>query len=255
MILANLKDLSISLPFQNHQGQKAEELLELADSVFKYHQTTMTTKPISRNNFQYSQDQEWANKLAAELDDEYGSSWGKYENDFVQPDVDEAESYDSWAKRIIHEYKKKTKPTTIPPPPKPEATSTWTKEDQHKFIQDEEKRKQQQKLIEINHKRLQFLSKLRVMVQSESPIASQDLPFSLSENVDSICQLILLHLKELEDVDEKRKELRNLRVMWHPDRFNQKVGQRLEEDIRENVLKKVTEISQYLNTFDFKAAS
>ena len=87
LILANLKDLSVSLPFQNHQGQKAEELLELADSVYKYHQTT---KPISSNNLQSSEDQEWANKIAAELDDEYGSSWGKYENDFIQPDVDEA---------------------------------------------------------------------------------------------------------------------------------------------------------------------
>ena len=250
LILANLKDLSVSLPFQNHQGQKAEELLELADSVYKYHQTT---KPISSNNLQSSEDQEWANKIAAELDDEYGSSWGKYENDFIQPDVDEAESYDSWAKRIIHEYKKKTKPSTLPPLPKPEAKSSWTEEDQRKFIQEEEKRKQQQKLIEINQKHLHFLHKLTLMAQSENPIASQDLPFTLSENIDSICQLILLHLKELKDVDVKRKELKKACITWHPDRFNQRFGQRIQEDIREKVLKKVTEISQYLNTFDCEA--
>jgi NF-kappa-B inhibitor-like protein 1 len=249
LILANLKDLSVSLPFQNHQGQRAEELLELADSVYKYHQTT---KPVSNNNLQSSEEQEWKNKLAAELDDEYSSSWGKYENDYIQPDVDEAESYDSWAKRIIHEYKKKTKLSGLPPPPKPEVKSSWTEEDQRKFIEEEEKRKQQQKLSEINHKRLQFLTKLRVMVQSENPIAIQDLPFSLSENINSICQLILFHLKELEDADEKRKALRNLQLLWHPDKFSQKFGQRLQESDRENVLKKVTEISQYLNTFDFQ---
>lgn len=226
--------------------------------MYKYHQgkSNQTNSENDNNHLQSSEDQEWTNKLAAELDDEYGSSWGKYENDYVQPDTDETETYDSWAKRIIYEYKKKTKPPPAPTSSKSELkSSTWTEEDQRKFIQEEEKRKQQQKSADINNKRLQFLSQLRIMVQSESQIQISDLPFDLSENVDSICQLILLHVKEIEEVDAKRKALRELRVLWHPDKFTQKFGLRLYEEIRDDVLKKVTEISQYLNTFNFQSAS
>ena len=226
--------------------------------MYKYHQgkSNQTNSENDNNHLQSSEDQEWTNKLAAELDDEYGSSWGKYENDYVQPDTDETETYDSWAKRIIYEYKKKTKLPPAPTSSKSELkSSTWTEEDQRKFIQEEEKRKQQQKSADINNKRLQFLSQLRIMVQSESQIQISDLPFDLSENVDSICQLILLHVKEIEEVDAKRKALRELRVLWHPDKFTQKFGLRLYEEIRDDVLKKVTEISQYLNTFNFQSAS
>ena len=244
--MAHLKDLSAALSQHNYEGQTAKDLLDLADSVYQYH-IGGSEKTMEFN--QQKEDQEWERKLAAELDEEYGTNWGKYEEDFCQ-DVNGTESYDSWAERMIFEHKKRTKVKNVPPlASQPKVEPTWTEEDQQKFLKQEEARKLQRKTAEIAQKRYAFLTKLSLLVQSENVIALSDLPFNCSEKVESIGQLILAHVNELEETEAKRKALRELQRLWHPDKFSQKFGSRLKNEIREIVLKKVTEISQYLNAF------
>ncbi len=240
--------MSAALTQPNYVGQTAKDLLELADSVYQYH---VGGSEKTREFHKQKDDQEWQRKLTAELDDEYGTNWGKYEEDFFQVDANEAESYDSWAERMISEHKKRTKAQNYPPPPvsQPKVEPSWTAEDQQKFLKEEEARKLQRKTAETSQKRYTFLTKLSLLVQTENPISLSDLPFDCSEEIESICQLILVHVKELEDTEAKRKALRELQRLWHPDKFSQKFGSRLKDEIRQNVLKKVTEISQYLNAF------
>ena len=246
--MAHLKDLSASLSQPNLEGQTAKDLLDLADSVYQYH---LAGTGKRANSSAQSDEQEWKNKLAAEMDDEYGSSWGKYEADFQEPDLNEAETYDSWAERMIREHRKRSKAArnSNPPPPKPEPTPSWTPEDQQRFLKEEEARRQLQKTAEKAEKRFQFLFKLQRMVQSEGTIEEQDLPFDCSADIRSIGDLIVLHVNELDQADAQRKALRELQRLWHPDKFSQKFGQRLNAKIRDKALARVTEISQYLNAF------
>lgn len=249
LILAHLKDLSASLGQPNLNGQTAKDLLDLADSIYQHH----TARTGRRGNGSVQdEEQEWRNKLAAEMDDEYSCSWGKYEADFQQPDLDEAETYDTWAERMIREHKKRLRAArnfNAPPQSKPEVKPSWTPEDQQRFLREEESRRQLQKAAEEAEKRFQFLFKLQSLVRSDSEIKESDLPFSCSEDVKSIGQIILLHVNEQDQVDAKRKALRELQRLWHPDKFSQKFSQRLSATIRDKVLAKVTEISQYLNAF------
>ncbi|KAI9555548.1 hypothetical protein GHT06_018063 [Daphnia sinensis] len=249
MILGNLKEMSVSLTQSNLSGQTAKDLLDLADSVYQYHIGGSEKKE------EYSKqknEQEWEQKLAAELDYEYQNHWGKYEQDFLQEDTNESESYDSWAKRMIFEYKQKNSARTFSIPPQAQSNHkpSWTEEDQQKFLKDEETRKQMRKASETADRRFLFLSKLSMLIKTENPIEISDLPFQPSDTIESIGQLILLHVKESEDADTKKKALRELQRLWHPDKFSQKFGARLKEEIRESVLRKVTEISQYLNAFN-----
>ncbi|XP_057375374.1 NF-kappa-B inhibitor-like protein 1 [Daphnia carinata] len=249
MILANLKEMSVSLTQTNLNGQTAKDLLDLADSVYQYHLGGSEKKE------EYSQqknEQEWERKLAAELDYEYENHWGKYEKDFLQEDTDETESYDSWATRMIFEHKQKNsaRKFSIPSQAQSNHKSSWTEEDQKKFLKDEETRRQLQKTSRTADRRFLFLSKLSMLIKTENPIEISDLPFQLTDTVESIGQVILLHVKESEDADAKRKALRELQRLWHPDKFSQKFSTRLKEEIRESVLRKVTEISQYLNAFN-----
>ena len=250
LVLANLKDLSASLDQPNLEGNTGKDLLDLADSVYQYHLagSNIPTMPTHQ-----PEEEEWRNKLSAELEDEYVSSWGKYEADFTQANQEEeTETYDSWAQRMMDEHRKRTRTHFTPPTTKQEKklASGWTPEDQQRFLKEEELKRELQRTTDIANKRYQFLSKLQAMVMSERPIEEKDLPFHCSQSLESIGQLILLHVTELGDLEAKRKAMRELQRLWHPDKFMQKFGHRLNETIRDQVLRKVTEISQYMNAYN-----
>jgi len=223
LVLANLKDLSASLDQPNLEGNTGKDLLDLADSVYQYHLagSNIPTMPTHQ-----PEEEEWRNKLSAELEDEYVSSWGKYESDFTQANQEETETYDSWAQRMMNEHRKRTRTHFTPPTTKQEKkpASGWTPEDQQRFLKEEELKRELQRTTDIANKRYQFLSKLQAMVMSERPI--------------------------LGDLEAKRKAMRELQRLWHPDKFMQKFGHRLNETIRDQVLRKVTEISQYMNAYN-----
>lgn len=249
MILSNLKEMSVSLTQTNLNGQTAKDLLDLADSVYQYHLGGSEKK---KEYAQQKNEQDWEQKLVAELDYEYENHWGKYEKDFLEEESNETESYDSWAKRMIFEHKQKNSAQkfSIPSQAQSNHKASWTQEDQQKFLKDEETRRQLRKAAETADRRFLFLSKLSMLIKTENTIEMSDLPFQPTDAIESIGQLILLHVKESENTDTKRKALRELQRLWHPDKFSQKFGARLKEEIRESVLKKVTEISQYLNAFN-----
>lgn len=253
LILAHLKDLSASLTQPNLEGVTGKDLLDLADSVYQYHLVGTRQKNLSSTN--QKEEEEWRNKLSAELDDEYSSNWGRYEADFLQPDLEEAETYDSWAERMIFEHQQKRRRVVILPQPQEEAKakSSWTHEDQQRFLKEEESRKRIREVSEIAEKRYVFLAKLQALAHSEQPIKASDLPFGVTQDVESIGNLILFHVKEMKEVEAKRKALKELQRLWHPDKFAQKFGQRLGDEIRTEVLNKITEISQYLNVYNCSA--
>lgn len=238
-----MSSFSTSLDEVNKDGQTVKFLLDTADSLYQNHNTEILA--VNRRN---DAEEDWNNKLATEMEDEYQNDWGQYEADFSQT-LPESESYDAWAERMINEHRKKHSKITMVPKPQTKPSS-WTPEDQNQFIKKEEEMRRLAKLNKASELRLQFLSKLRCMVRSEGTIELEDLPFDCKDDIHSICQHILFDVKEAKDVEVKRKALRELKRMWHPDKFSQKFSQRLAENIRETTMDKVNKIAQYLNTYD-----
>ena len=234
---------STSLDEVNKDGQTVRFLLDTADAVFQSHTREIPT--VSKN---VEMEDDWNYKIAAEMEDEHETSWGQYENDYSQT-FPESESYDSWADRLFSEHQRKHSNIlkTFKLPKKP---SSWTAEDQSQFLMEEEKKRLLMEFEKSSQLRLQFLSKLHSMVHSEGTIHLEDLPFNCDDEVQSICKHILSDVKEMKETEERRKALRELKRLWHPDKFAQKFNQRLAENIRERVSKKVNDIAQFLNTYD-----
>ena len=244
--------MATSLNDRNSKGQTLKSLLEVADTLYQYHTTDTTKKVHRQREDSVPEEDEWSSKIAGELHDEYEASWGRYEDDYFQPvEEEEEEDYDTWASRMIHERRRKLESCRAPPPPpKVETKPSWTAEDQERFLKEEEQRKQMKKVCEKLQQRKKFHSKLGKMVQNENAaIGESDLPFKLSESVTDICELIVADVEDVKNDDAKRKLHRELQRLWHPDKFCQKFSQRISEDIRPAVLKKITEISQCLNVY------
>ena len=58
---------------------------------------------------------------------------------------------------------------------------------------------------------------------------------------------VMLHGADREDVAVFRKVLRRQQAVWHPDRFDQRCGARLQEKDKQRILDTVTALSQELN--------
>jgi len=248
LILLHLNGFATSMDQSNDDGLTVGFLLETADAIYRHH-----TREIPKK-IHHDAEEDWNSKICAEMEDEYQNNWGQYEEDFLEADVNDCETYDSWAERMIYEHRKKTSNHSykVPPAPKVESKSSsgWSAEDQSQFLKNEETKRIAKEAEKSSKLRFQFLSKLRNMVHSEGTIHSTDLPFDCQDQVECICQHILFDVKEVNDVEEKRKAVRELKRLWHPDKFAQKFHQRLAEDIKDPVMKKVNEIAQYLNTYN-----
>lgn len=59
---------------------------------------------------------------------------------------------------------------------------------------------------------------------------------------------VMLHGVDRKDLPAFRQMLRKQQAMWHPDRFAQRCGARLEEKDRQRILDTVTALSQELNS-------
>jgi len=250
MVHPLLAHIPISMEEKNKNGHSLEFLLEMADAFYHQHRD----RGINNNfhNNRNAKEEEWNRKLAGELEDEY-AAWSRYEEDFTWVNR-ECENYDSWAERILQERKSKMKSSGPQSPPKEEVKPSGMKEDQDKFFRDQEARKHVKILSDKLKRRMKFKLKLAQLVQKqEREIFETDLPFALNDEVSEICELIVMDLEDIEDDKEaKRKSYRELQRLWHPDKFSQKFGARLTDNLRPKVLQKITEISQSLNAYHCK---
>ena len=81
-------------------------------------------------------------------------------------------------------------------------------------------------------------------------ITAEKIPFSGVNNAD-IVKILLEEVKGREASDIKAKIREEIR-RWHPDKFLQKLGYRIEESEKESVMLRVKEVAQALNDYGIK---
>lgn len=82
---------------------------------------------------------------------------------------------------------------------------------------------------------------------SKKRLSYSDIPWPSPRGTVAEMLDVMLHGTDRADVPAFRKVLRRQQVLWHPDRFAQRCGDRLEEGDKQRILDTVTALSQELN--------
>eukprot|EP00092_Neocalanus_flemingeri_P015620 GFUD01016908.1.p1 GENE.GFUD01016908.1~~GFUD01016908.1.p1 ORF type:complete len:341 (+),score=110.32 GFUD01016908.1:50-1072(+) len=184
-----------------------------------------------------TEDDEWRDKLAEECDYEYETNLGKFED--AQNYVGEsAETYDDWADRIYKAFassRKRKYPQTEEKPKKLKSLKPDI---------DLEQAAKNYQLLKDNKVKLKQKRMCDKLFNSDEIITENDIPF---ENFEATKILdILLGDVAGGNAEDVKKTIREAIRRWHPDKFKQKLGERICEKDSELVMEKVKHISQAL---------
>jgi len=187
-----------------------------------------------------TEEDEWRDKLAEECDYEYETHLGKFEDD--QNYVGEsAETYDDWAERIYKAFSSSRKRKYPKSEEKPKQIKSLKPEI------DLEQAEKNYQLLKENKLKLKQQRMCDKLFNSQEIITGDDIPF-LDFEASKILDILLGDVAggNAEVVKKKiREEIRR----WHPDKFKQKLGDRICEKQTEIVMEKVKHVSQALTNF------
>ncbi|XP_010875811.2 NF-kappa-B inhibitor-like protein 1 isoform X1 [Esox lucius] len=240
----------------NNAGITPQDLLQ----GIKY-QKAVPNSHISENK---DDEQEWQEKLFGECQDEFFETFGQYDADYLFEDTDE-EDFQDWADRIRQEYINKQNANAQ------RLASSGSHGKRKKKTEEEERanREMHEKLQREHEEYLAraaqkaeetHLSKKRryeercVATFSKDTASTAttklgycDIPWPAPKGSVNEMVNVMLHGADRKDVPVFRKLLRRQQAVWHPDRFAQRCGARLEERDKQKILDTVTALSQELN--------
>ncbi|XP_043534272.1 NF-kappa-B inhibitor-like protein 1 [Chiloscyllium plagiosum] len=196
-------------------------------------------------------DREWYQKLSAECEAEFYTQCGRYEEDLSTGEA-EPETYDTWADRLAREYAAKRCRG---------AGNSWSREQWAKEKEWEQQEQEHRRYLEqaqrlqteraASHKQRYERGCAHIFGQGSpgtgTPLSYSDIPWPAPRGTVEEMVAVILHGVERGDPGVYRRYLRGQQVMWHPDRFTQRCGDRLAQADRQRILDTVIALSQALN--------
>lgn len=250
------------LDVKNSEGKTARQSLNRLKRAFKHSKREKEIESQRRQQWRMDNekmskkedDLEWERKLQFEAGQE-DFEFSKYnQDDYVET---MQETYDEWVERIMHERWQKTAAN------KQEKTETDSKRKQHQEQASRERTKQLEKEHETYMKRMsierqklklgtnlaEYEKQCQVTFDSDSrtTIKFIDVPWPCQGDTNEMIKLVK-RWSELKPDEERKKFLKEQQVRWHPDKFLQKCGNRLESGDREKVIEQVKQLSQEINS-------
>lgn len=244
------------LEIKNNDGRTAKECLGQLKRAYaqrreeietqRKQQWQMKKEEMSRKE----DDLEWERKLEFEAGQEDFSKYNQ--DDYIETTQ---ETYDEWVERMLHErWQKKASR-------KQDKTKAERRQEQQQ--QAKERTKQLEKeheaymtRISIERQKLKLVAtlaeyenKCQEIFDSDSTTAIKftDVPWPSHGDTKDMINLVQ-RWAELKSEDERKKFLKEQQVRWHPDKFLQKCGNRLDLDDREKIIEQVKELSQEINS-------
>uniref|UniRef100_A0A8C8RPS0 NF-kappa-B inhibitor-like protein 1 n=1 Tax=Pelusios castaneus TaxID=367368 RepID=A0A8C8RPS0_9SAUR len=202
------------------------------------------------------QDPDWAwrQKLLGECHDEYQESW-RYEEDFCTSHPD-PEPYEQWAERMAREYSQKRRSgaglghqsarpghgATQPSRP----TSQSPPQEESRLYRERAHTKKEE-LREAKRRRYQEGCARVFAPDATRPLCYGDIPWPSPRGTAAEMATAAMLGTDPADVGAYRRQLRQQRALWHPDKFAQRCEGRLAEPDRGRILATVMALSQELN--------
>jgi len=186
-----------------------------------------------------TEEQEWRERLAWEAGQEW-AEMGRYEEEEQENAEEEAETHSQWADRIYRAFSAKRRPK--PPPPGPSAPKSLKPtidlaqaEENYKKLKEKRMKERQKKLVDK-------------LFNSDCLIGEEDLPFKGIDDTTMV-EIMLEVGGEEDDQGLVKKIIREELRRWHPDKWEQKLGDRVKKGQKERVMERVKQISQALNNY------
>ncbi|XP_053331812.1 NF-kappa-B inhibitor-like protein 1 [Clarias gariepinus] len=205
-------------------------------------------------------EKEWREKLLGECQDEFFETFGQYDDDFLRDDEDEGDFAD-WAERIRREYVAKQHARA-------QADSKRSRKNKEKNQEEQERqRRELHARLEKEHREyLERASRKKDETQqgrkrryeercddvflkpsSSGVLGYEDIPWPAPRGSVEEMIAVILHGVDRSDTGVFRKFLRRQQALWHPDKFAQRCGGRLQDRDRQRIMDTVTALSQELN--------
>ncbi|XP_029565018.1 NF-kappa-B inhibitor-like protein 1 isoform X1 [Salmo trutta] len=211
----------------------------------------------------------WQENLFGECQDEFFETFGQYDaDDLFAEDTDE-EDFQDWADRIRQEYVTKQHAEAQ------RLASSGFHGKRKKEVDEEDRanralherlqREHEEYLAraarkeEETHqgKKRRYEERCADTVSTDTAavattkLSYRDIPWTAPKGSVEV----MLHGADRKDMPVFRKLLRRQQTVWHPDRFAQRCGTRLEEGDKQRILETVTALSQELNRLSPEALS
>ena len=232
------------LDAKNREGISARDLIVKLEKIKSKEDNTYVSPFTTSGSFGFNEepeDAEWREKLAGEFEDEYQSSFGKFDNYSSYSEPSE-ETYDTWADRIYREFSgrrnrdkvlhknentkgRSSQKKTL----KPDIDLTEAKRS-YDLLKEQRKIKKQKALCEH-------------LFNSKEPIKLVTMPYR-DMTAEDILEIVLEESKT--DASAIKKRIREELLRWHPDKFKQKLSDRIESGDVDSVMSHVKNVSQIL---------
>lgn len=215
-------------------------------------------------------EKEWREKLLGECQDEFSEMFGKYDDDLLlSDDGDPEEDFMDWADRIRCEYLTKQHARA-----QREAALRGSGSRRRRGgPSEEEQRSHREQLERLQREHLEYLEraarkqeetrrgkKQRYEERCATTFGSSssaggsgkrlrysDIPWPTPRGSVEEMLEVMLHGVDRSDAPAFRKLLRRQQAIWHPDKFAQRCGDRLDDTDKERILDMVMALSKELN--------
>lgn len=247
---------------KNKNGETPSEILHKAKKKYKLLNKLIQEEQAVEEDKKQGKDEgknSWYEKLANEMESEYleknGESSFSHKASLFKEE-DEYQTYDQWADRINKEYSRKHRDFQNKKRHK-EDQSRKRKEqmsDLHSHLMKDQddyiKQVKRMKTEVLNQKRERYEKKMTSLKDAETDkLRFRDIPWPCQGNAKEMVEVLLSGiLSDSSEGDQKRVIMRQL-VLWHPDKFEQRCGDKLLEKDRQRILDTVKAIAQELNKY------
>ncbi|XP_027031183.1 NF-kappa-B inhibitor-like protein 1 [Tachysurus fulvidraco] len=198
----------------------------------------------------------WREKLMGECQDEFFETFGQYDDDFLRDDEDFGDFAD-WAERIRREYEanKQAKSQTVRKRrQKNEEEKERQRRELHTRLVKEHReylerafRKKDETQQGKKRRYEERCDALFLNSSSSGALGYDDIPWPAPRGSVDQMMAVILHGVDRSDTAAFRKFLRRQQALWHPDKFSQRCGGRLQDRDKQKIMDTVTALSQELN--------
>lgn len=200
-------------------------------------------------------EEEWKRKIQSETEAEFYESNGRFSTSGSACADDDYQTYDQWADRIFQEYQRKNVGMNNRKRRK-EFQSRKRKEEMDDISAHLQKN-QGEYVAQLKRMKTEVMAQKREKYErkvadlkskdADSKLRFRDIPWPCQGNAAEMVEVLLSNLTIESSYSERKRTIVKQLVLWHPDKFEQRCGDRLAEKDKERILDTVKAITQELN--------
>lgn len=247
------------LDLRNNKGKTSREYLSLLQGEYdqQWEETRAQRKQQkgmdNTESLKKEEDLEWERKLCFEAGQEDFSKYHDEEGDMETIQ----ETYDEWVERIMHERQQKImggKQRTETDTKKKYQEQEWARKKTRQLEKEHEayitQKSQECRKSKLVAALTEYENHCHAVFDTETTRTLKfiDVPWPCMGETCEMINLVKIWSTELKSVKERKMFLKEQQIRWHPDRFLQKCGNRLDSEESDKITEQVKALSQEINS-------